>query len=58
VSVVEPLGSEAFVHVEVGDQLVLASAPAKRPPPVGAIVRLGARAENLHLFDAASGRAV
>jgi multiple sugar transport system ATP-binding protein len=58
VSVVEPLGSEAFVHVEVGDQLVLASAPAKRPPAVGESVRLGARAENLHVFDAASGRAV
>jgi multiple sugar transport system ATP-binding protein len=58
VSVVEPLGSEAFVHVEAGDRLILASASAKSPPPVGQSVRLGARAENLHLFDATSEKAI
>jgi multiple sugar transport system ATP-binding protein len=58
VSVVEPLGSEAFVHVEAGDRLILASASAKSPPPVGTPVRLGARAENLHFFDPASERAL
>jgi multiple sugar transport system ATP-binding protein len=58
VSVVEPLGSEAFVHVEAGDQLVLASASAKAPPEVGTRVRLGARAENLHLFDRSTEKAI
>jgi multiple sugar transport system ATP-binding protein len=58
VSVVEPLGSEAFVHVEAGDRLILASASAKSPPSVGTQVRLGARAENLHFFDPASERAL
>jgi multiple sugar transport system ATP-binding protein len=58
VSVVEPLGSEAFVHVEAGERLILASASAKSPPPVGSTVRIGARAENLHFFDPQSERAI
>lgn len=58
VAVVEPLGSETFVHVERGDALVLASAPAKSPPAVGSEVRLGAGIEALRLFDAASERAL
>ncbi|HEY8381504.1 MAG TPA: sn-glycerol-3-phosphate ABC transporter ATP-binding protein UgpC [Microvirga sp.] len=58
VSVVEPLGSEAFVHVEAGEGLLLASASAKAPPQVGQAVRLGARAESLHFFDATTEKAV
>jgi multiple sugar transport system ATP-binding protein len=58
VIVVEPLGSEAFVHVEVGDGLIVASAPAKNPPPVGGPVRIGARANSLHLFDARTEQAL
>jgi len=58
VAVVEPLGPETFVHVEGGGGLLLASAPAKRPPAIGAGVRLGAAAAALRLFDAASERAL
>jgi multiple sugar transport system ATP-binding protein len=58
VSVVEPLGSEAFVHVEAGGDLVVASAPAKNLPPVGSTVRIGASQNSLHLFDARSERAL
>ena len=58
VAVVEPLGSEAFVHVEYGDALILASASAKAPPAVGSEVRLGAGIDALSLFDAATERAL
>ena len=55
---VEPLGSETFVHVEHGDGLILASASAKAPPVVGHEVRLGAGIDSLRLFDAATERAL
>ncbi|MGX1744577.1 ABC transporter ATP-binding protein [Bosea sp. NPDC055353] len=58
VAVVEPLGSETFVHVEHGDDLILASASAKAPPVVGHDVRLGAGIDSLRLFDAATERAL
>jgi multiple sugar transport system ATP-binding protein len=58
VAVVEPLGSETFVHVEHGDGLILASASAKAPPVVGHDVRLGAGIDALRLFDAATERAL
>jgi multiple sugar transport system ATP-binding protein len=58
VAVVEPLGSETFVHVEHGDGLILASALAKAPPIVGHEVRLGAAIDALRLFDAATERAL
>ena len=58
VAVVEPLGSETFVHVEHGDGLILASASAKAPPVVGHEVRLGAGIDSLRLFDAATERAL
>jgi multiple sugar transport system ATP-binding protein len=58
VVVVEPLGSETFVHVELGGQSIVASTTSKQPPRVGSTVRLAAPAESLHLFDAKSGRAL
>ncbi|WP_406857476.1 sn-glycerol-3-phosphate ABC transporter ATP-binding protein UgpC [Alsobacter sp. KACC 23698] len=58
VAVVEPLGPETFVHVEMGDQLILASASAKTPPAVGGAVRLGAPASALKLFDVETERAL
>ena len=58
VAVVEPLGSETFVHVECGDGLILASASTKAPPSVGAAVRLGAPVSALTLFDAGTQRAL
>ncbi|GGH22127.1 sugar ABC transporter ATP-binding protein [Alsobacter metallidurans] len=58
VAVVEPLGPETFVHVEIGDQLVLASAAAKNPPRVGGAVRIGADVAALKFFDAATERAL
>jgi multiple sugar transport system ATP-binding protein len=56
--VIEPLGSETFVHVEHGGGLIVAAAPAKSPPAVGQSLRLGAPVSALTLFDAASERAL
>jgi multiple sugar transport system ATP-binding protein len=58
VAVVEPLGPETFVHVEVGDGLVLGTASAKAPPAVGERVRIGAPASAMRLFDPATERAL
>jgi len=58
VAVIEPLGPETFVHVEIGDTLLLASASAKSPPVLGQRVRLGAAMAALTLFDAATERAL
>ena len=58
VSVVEPLGSEAFVHVESGNDLIVASASAKNPPQVGSMVRIGASIESIRLFDAKTEQAL
>ena len=58
VSVVEPLGSEAFVHVEAA---TISSSPVLRrrtPPQVGSIVRLGASIESIRLFDAKTEQAL
>jgi len=57
-AVMEPLGPETFVHVETGDSLLLASAPAKAPPALGQRVRVGASMAALTLFDAATERAL
>jgi len=58
VAVIEPLGPETFVHVEMGDSLVLASASAKAPPAVGERVRLGAEVSAMTLFDPVTERAL
>jgi multiple sugar transport system ATP-binding protein len=57
-AVIEPLGPETFVHVEMGDNLLLATASAKAPPAVGQRVRIGAAMAALTLFDAATERAL
>jgi multiple sugar transport system ATP-binding protein len=56
--VVEPLGSEAFVHVEAGDRLIVATTSPKTMPAVGSAVRLGAAPQGVHLFDARTERAL
>lgn len=57
-AVIEPLGSETFVHVDCGDRLLLASAPAKSPPRIGEAVRVGASSAALRLFDTATEEAL
>jgi multiple sugar transport system ATP-binding protein len=58
VAIVEPLGAETLVYVDVGGHELIATAPGRTPPKVGDIVRLSAAPETLHLFDAQSGKAL
>ena len=58
VQVVEPAGSEAFVHVEAAGHTLVARVPSDLRPPPGATVGLSVRLADLHLFDAESGLAL
>jgi ABC-type sugar transport system ATPase subunit len=49
--VVEPLGSDTLVMVELGDHDLQVRLPPKRIRRVGETVRLALAAENVHLFD-------
>ncbi|MFK7857307.1 MAG: ABC transporter ATP-binding protein [Granulosicoccus sp.] len=58
VTVVEPLGSETLLYVDVGGHEVIASGPGRDAPQPGMHIHLGANPETLHLFDKASGQSV
>jgi multiple sugar transport system ATP-binding protein len=58
VSVVEPLGPETLVHLDLGDASVIASAPGKVVPRAGERVTVHAQPGSLYLFDAKSERAL
>lgn len=58
VSVREPLGHETLIYVSTPAGEVIAKADGRTPPEVGEAVRLGALAENMHVFDAGSGEAL
>lgn len=58
VSVVEPLGSETLVHLEIGGTAVIATAPGKVIPRAGDRVTVRAPEGSLYLFDAKSERAL
>jgi multiple sugar transport system ATP-binding protein len=58
VTVQEPLGPETLIYVEVGGNEIIAKADGRKPPRVGAMVQLGARVEDVHLFDAGTGVAL
>lgn len=58
VSVVEPLGSETLVHLDLGGISVIASAPGKSIPKTGDRVNAHAQPGSLYLFDANSERAL
>lgn len=58
VTVVEPLGSETLVHIEVDGAPAIATAPAKQVPAVGSTVDVWAAPGSLYLFDAPSGKSL
>ena len=58
VQVVEPLGSDTLVHVEIGGETLTARMPPEMRPQVGAEMRLGLDPSKVHLFDAATERAI
>ena len=58
VSVREPLGHETLLYVDTLAGEIIAKGDGRRPPEVGATVKLGATPENIHVFDAATGEAL
>lgn len=58
VHLVEPAGSEAFVHLRLGRQVVVARVIAEERPEAGARVRLQIAPQHLHLFDRDTGERV
>ncbi|MEM0936967.1 MAG: sn-glycerol-3-phosphate ABC transporter ATP-binding protein UgpC [Pseudomonadota bacterium] len=58
VHVREPLGHETLIYVGTSDGEVIAKADGRTPPAVGETVRLGALPENMHIFDAETGKAL
>ncbi|MFV2037600.1 MAG: ABC transporter ATP-binding protein [Paracoccaceae bacterium] len=58
VSLMEPLGAETLIYVDVGGIEVIAMAPGRNPPGLGDRVRLAAPAEEIHVFDAKSEQAL
>jgi multiple sugar transport system ATP-binding protein len=58
VEAVEPLGSETLVHVQVGRDQVVATAPGRLVPKVGSTVSIQAGVGSIYLFDAATEKAL
>lgn len=58
VTVLEPLGSETLVHVDIAGEEIVAKASGRNPPSVGETVHLSASSDNMHVFDAVSGKAL
>jgi multiple sugar transport system ATP-binding protein len=56
VEVVEPVGSEVFVNLRLGPQVLVARLPPHALPTVGTPLPLAAAGPKLHFFDPASGR--
>ena len=58
VQLLEPLGAETLVSLRIGRANMVARCPASFRQPPGTAVSVFLRAAQLHLFDAASGRAL
>jgi ABC-type sugar transport system ATPase subunit len=58
VRLVEPVGSEAYLRVDVEGATVVVRVDAQSRPAEGDSVRLSVRREDVHLFDAESGERV
>jgi multiple sugar transport system ATP-binding protein len=58
VSVVEPLGPDTLVYLDVAGRQVIAKADARRLVRVGEPVTVTADPQDVHVFDEESGRAV
>jgi len=55
VSLVEPLGVETLVHIEVGKQLIVSTVPGMTTLKLGSAVKFNIVRERLHFFDPNSG---
>lgn len=56
VNVLEPLGTETLVYVSVGEQELIAKASGRTPPALGETVNLSVDPDNMHMFDAETGK--
>ena len=54
----EPVGSDAFVHLDVGGVGVVARVPAEARPEPGATVRVAVERRHLYAFDVQTGERV
>jgi ABC-type sugar transport system ATPase subunit len=55
VRLVEPAGSEAFVHLDLHGTTVVARVPSDQRPRVGTKVRVELKRRDFHVFDAENG---
>lgn len=55
ITLVEPLGAETLLYVDVAGREIIASGPGRDAPEPGDQVALGAAPDTLHVFDATSG---
>jgi multiple sugar transport system ATP-binding protein len=55
VDVVEPIGSETYVYLSIGDQQMVARLPGDQHPTVGTLVGVVFDLEAVHLFDRETG---
>lgn len=58
VSIVEPLGAEALIYVDLGFAEVIATVQGYTHPKTGDVVKLTAPDEEIHFFDTESGEAL
>jgi multiple sugar transport system ATP-binding protein len=58
VKIIEPLGPETLVYVELYDCEVLATVPGRTPPKIGDKIRLKAPEEEIHFFNADTGAVI
>jgi ABC-type sugar transport system ATPase subunit len=58
VTLVEPVGSEAYVHVRIGGHELVARVDASDRPMPGDLVPVSVRREDVHLFDIETGERV
>ncbi|API55392.1 glycerol-3-phosphate ABC transporter ATP-binding protein (plasmid) [Rhizobium leguminosarum] len=58
VQVVEPLGSDTLVHFAVGNETLTARMPPETRVTAGETLKIGVDPAKIHLFDAATERAV
>ena len=58
VSVVEPLGSESLLYIDVDGREIIASGPGRHAPRPGAAIGLTAADDSIHVFDADTGESL
>jgi ABC-type sugar transport system ATPase subunit len=58
VSRVDVVGEDSYVYLSVSGHSVVARVPTDARPRLGAAIRVGVRRNDIHLFDAETGRRV